>query len=96
MHTTPSSSLVFFTDLRCCLRNGKTVGITRPSSDRQEGAIRSAYAKAGLDFASTSYFECQGTGTAIGDPLEIAAIGRIFASNYSAEDPLLIGSVTPP
>lgn len=74
--------------------NGRTGGITRPSPAGQEAVIREAYRNAGnLPFADTSYFECHGTGTYVGDPLEVAAIGRVFAAERSAGDPLLIGSV---
>ncbi|KAI1821332.1 hypothetical protein F4861DRAFT_542029 [Xylaria intraflava] len=78
--------------------NGKTGGITRPSARGQEAAIRKAYENAGhLDFADTTYFECHGTGTQAGDPLEVAAVGNVFASTRSdnAEDRLLIGSIKP-
>ena len=37
--------------------------------------------------------QCHGTGTAVGDPLEIEAIRRVFAEHQSREDKLLIGSV---
>lgn len=77
----------------CYLSNGKTGGITRPSSSGQESVIRHAYERACLDVSLTSYFECHGTGTAVGDPLEVAAIGRVFADSRSLDDPLLIGSV---
>ncbi|KAK7748156.1 Type I Iterative PKS [Cytospora paraplurivora] len=74
--------------------NGKTGGITRPSPTGQEAVIREAYHNAGdLPFSNTSYFECHGTGTYVGDPLEVAAIGRVFAKERSADDPLLVGSV---
>ena len=74
--------------------NGRTGGITRPSARGQEAVIREAYRHAGnLPFKETSYFECHGTGTYVGDPIEVAAIGRVFALERSAEDPLLVGSV---
>lgn len=44
-------------------QDGKTPGITLPSSQAQEALIRSTYLRAGLDFADTSYFEAHGTGT---------------------------------
>lgn len=47
--------------------NGKTQGITLPSAVAQEAVIRKAYAKAGLDLTDTSYVECHGTGTPVGD-----------------------------
>lgn len=74
--------------------NGRTGGITRPSAQGQEMVIREAYRSAGdLPFRDTSYFECHGTGTYVGDPIEVAALGRVFAPERSAHDPLLIGSV---
>ena len=78
--------------------NGKTGGITRPSARGQEDAIRKAYENAGnLPFSDTTFFECHGTGTPAGDPLEVAAVGNVFASSRSnaPEDRLLIGSIKP-
>jgi len=74
-------------------RNGKGPGINHPGREAQEAVIRKAYAKAGLGFSQTGYFECHGTGTAVGDPIECAAIGNVFAEGRTSEDPLLIGSI---
>ncbi|KAI5792026.1 hypothetical protein EDC01DRAFT_630520 [Geopyxis carbonaria] len=74
--------------------NGKTGGVTYPSPEGQEAVIRAAYAKAGIrNFGETGYFECHGTGTPVGDPLEIKAIGKVFAENRTPEDPLFVGSI---
>ncbi|KAL2867458.1 type I polyketide synthase [Aspergillus lucknowensis] len=74
--------------------NGKTNGITLPSSDGQEAVIRKAYAKAGLEyrFNETDYVECHGTGTAVGDPIELEAVSRVFTKR-SVQNPLYVGSV---
>ncbi|KAF2452119.1 putative polyketide synthase [Karstenula rhodostoma CBS 690.94] len=75
--------------------NGKTGGISHPSSKGQEAVIRQAYKAAGdLDPSLTGYFECHGTGTPVGDPIEVSAIGKVFASGRG-DDPLLIGSIKP-
>ena len=75
--------------------NGKTGGISHPSPEGQEAVMRRAYeAAGGLDPDLTGYFECHGTGTAVGDPLEVSAVGRLFASGRR-EEPLLIGSIKP-
>ncbi|KAL9061607.1 MAG: hypothetical protein Q9162_000139, partial [Coniocarpon cinnabarinum] len=76
--------------------NGRTSGITLPSSSGQEEVIRQAYAVASLDPSDTDYVECHGTGTATGDPTEIEALVRAFPQvRKSAGDyhPLLVGSV---
>ncbi|KAL9011376.1 MAG: hypothetical protein Q9173_003774, partial [Seirophora scorigena] len=75
--------------------NGRTGGISHPSPEGQEAVMRRAYeAAGGLDPNLTGYFECHGTGTAVGDPLEVSAVGKLFSSGRQAE-PLLIGSIKP-
>lgn len=74
-------------------RDGKSLGINHPSAVDQEAVIRRAYAKAGLDYDQTGYFECHGTGTPVGDPIECTAIGNVFSSGRNPETPLYIGSV---
>lgn len=56
----------------------------------QERVIRKAYDAAGLKFDDTDYIECHGTGTAVGDPLEVQALQACFAPR---DRPLRIGSV---
>ncbi|KAK3484769.1 uncharacterized protein B0T23DRAFT_54184 [Neurospora hispaniola] len=96
----PSLAIADMSPIRAMIRgtainsNGRTGGITRPSANGQETVIREAYRNAGnLPFRDTSYFECHGTGTYVGDPIEVAALGRVFAPERSSDDPLLVGSV---
>jgi acyl transferase domain-containing protein len=71
------------------------VGITCPSVEGQEKVIRTAYERAGLDPLETGYFECHGTGTPIGDPIEVEAVSRAMNKNRAEQDgPLLIGAVS--
>ncbi|RAK98996.1 type I polyketide synthase [Aspergillus ibericus CBS 121593] len=72
--------------------NGKTAGITLPSSVGQAEVIRKAYAKAGLSLNDTAYVECHGTGTAVGDPIEAEAVSLAF-KRPTGSAPMLIGSV---
>ncbi|KAI0857122.1 hypothetical protein F4860DRAFT_367760 [Xylaria cubensis] len=74
-------------------QDGRTPGLTQPSIDAQEALIRRTYAKAGLSFGETRYFEAHGTGTPIGDPIEMKAIGRVFRTFRSPTAPLLVGSI---
>ncbi|KAJ5096375.1 hypothetical protein NUU61_005731 [Penicillium alfredii] len=76
--------------------NGRSSGITHPSGKAQEAIIRKAYELAGdLPPSETPFLECHGTGTRVGDPLEVAAAGKVFGPGRSdePEDRLLIGSV---
>lgn len=73
--------------------NGKMGGISHPSPDGQEAVIRQAYkASGGLNPDLTGYVECHGTGTPVGDPIEVSAVGRVFSPGRK-DKPLLIGSV---
>ncbi|EKG10393.1 Beta-ketoacyl synthase [Macrophomina phaseolina MS6] len=74
-------------------QDGKTPGITMPSGEAQAALIRSTYEAAGLDMHDTCYFEAHGTGTSLGDPIELGAIGASFGADRSPDRPLIVGSV---
>lgn len=59
-------------------QDGSSVGITAPNVGAQEAVIVEAWKKAGIDPATIGYIETHGTGTKLGDPIEIEAIGRAF------------------
>ncbi|KAK2770361.1 pksn polyketide synthase for alternapyrone biosynthesis [Colletotrichum kahawae] len=74
--------------------DGKTPGITQPSSEAQAELIRSTYEAAGLPFSDTQYFEAHGTGTPLGDPIELSAIGATLGTGRDPESgPLFVGSI---
>ena len=54
------------------------VGFTAPGVDGQASAIAMAHSAAGVDPATISYIEAHGTGTPLGDPIEIAALTQAF------------------
>ncbi|RYP11136.1 hypothetical protein DL765_007885 [Monosporascus sp. GIB2] len=71
--------------------DGKTVGLTNPSTEAQASLIRRAYDKAGISNpGETPVVECHGTGTVTGDPLEVAAVVQVFGGQET-----YIGSVKP-
>ncbi|KAI1453383.1 putative polyketide synthase [Annulohypoxylon moriforme] len=72
--------------------NGHTPGITQPSIDGQEAVIRKAYARAKLNPSDTPFVETHGTGTSVGDPIEVEALSRVFKKNERS-NPLLLGAV---
>ncbi|KAF5698709.1 polyketide synthase [Fusarium mundagurra] len=76
--------------------NGKAagVGITYTGFDGQRNFMRHAYRRSGLDPMLIGYFECHGTGTAIGDPLEVHAVFYIMNSiRTDADGALNIGVI---
>lgn len=79
------------------ISNGKApaVGITHPNLEGQVDVIKHAYSRGGnLDPRLTGYFECHGTGTPIGDPLEVHAVAKAMSYvRESQSEPLWIGAV---
>ncbi|KAF3229744.1 Highly reducing polyketide synthase gpy1 [Orbilia oligospora] len=76
--------------------SGATPVITEPSGRAQEDTILQAYAQAGItDLGETGYFECHGTGTPVGDCIELGAVGSVFAASQNPQDALWVGSTKP-
>lgn len=71
--------------------DGRTNGISLPSSEAQEDLLNRVYSRAHIDPMRLAFIEAHGTGTPIGDPIEANAIGRSLGSGRT--DPLAIGSV---
>ncbi|MCC5644528.1 SDR family NAD(P)-dependent oxidoreductase [Nostoc sp. CHAB 5824] len=69
------------------------VGYTAPSVDGQAEAIAEAMMLADIEPETISYIEAHGTGTALGDPIEIAALSQVFRSATDKKDFCAIGSV---
>jgi acyl transferase domain-containing protein/acyl carrier protein len=74
-------------------QDGRSNGITAPNGQAQEQLLRAALADAGLDPADIDYLEAHGTGTSLGDPIEMKAIGAVFGNGRSPDSPLMVGSV---
>ena len=73
--------------------NGRTEGISLPDQAGRAALMRDACARAGIDPAAVGYLEAHGTGTAVGDPIECAAIGEVFGKSRPAGERLLVGSI---
>ncbi|NEO38501.1 MAG: SDR family NAD(P)-dependent oxidoreductase [Moorea sp. SIOASIH] len=74
-------------------QDGDTSGLTVPNGPSQQSVIRQALTNGGVQPANVSYIEAHGTGTSLGDPIEVEAIGTVFGKTHSQEKPLVIGSV---
>jgi amino acid adenylation domain-containing protein len=68
------------------------VGYTAPTVSGQVAAIRAAHIDAGIAADEVSYIECHGTGTYLGDPIEITALSEAF-NERSPHHPCPIGSL---
>ncbi len=71
--------------------DGRTQGIALPSEAAQEALLSGLYEATGISPERLAYMEAHGTGTAVGDPIETAAIGR--ALGQRRDTPLWVGSV---
>ncbi|OAA77789.1 Beta-ketoacyl synthase [Akanthomyces lecanii RCEF 1005] len=80
--------------------DGKTTTSFGPDVKGQEDLINTAYLRAGInDIDQTPFFECHGTGTPVGDVVEVSAITRVLRrsslSDHEPKDITVIGSIKP-
>ena len=74
-------------------QDGKTNGITAPSVNSQIELERDIYSRYKIDPESISYIEAHGTGTKLGDPIELEALSTVFSEKTSKKNFCAIGSV---
>lgn len=72
---------------------GKTSGYTVPNPNAQADVIKSALVRGNIDPRSISYIEAHGTGTALGDPIEVRGLQEAFEEFTSDKQFCAIGSV---
>lgn len=70
--------------------NGSAAGLTVPSGPAQQELLRQALADARITSEDVSYIEAHGTGTSLGDPIEMNAIASVYGKR---SQPLYVGSV---
>ncbi|MEH1851361.1 MAG: beta-ketoacyl synthase N-terminal-like domain-containing protein [Nostoc sp.] len=71
------------------------VGYTAPSVGGQASVIAEAQAIAGFNPETITYIETHGTGTSLGDPIEISALKKVFTARTKNNGFCAIGSVKP-
>jgi len=71
----------------------RKAGYMAPSVEGQAKVIAMAHAKAGIKPQQVTYIETHGTGTIIGDPIEIGALTKVFSGSDSSKNFCAIGSV---
>jgi acyl transferase domain-containing protein len=74
---------------------GHKVGFTAPAVEGQAAVIAQAHAVAGIEATDLDYIEAHGTATPLGDPIEAAALARVFGGTApeGGASPCALGSV---
>lgn len=74
-------------------QDGRSTLLTAPSGPAQVALIREALVSAQVEPQRIGFFEAHGTGTALGDPIEVEAIAETVGKASSHSGPCLIGSI---
>jgi acyl transferase domain-containing protein len=73
--------------------DGRGASMTAPTNEGQMRAMRRAYQKAGISPATVGFYEAHGTGTALGDRVELDSYAALLAENAAESNSCAIGSV---
>ncbi|MCH5376987.1 MAG: polyketide synthase, partial [Planctomycetes bacterium] len=74
-------------------QDGLTNGLTAPNGPAQQGVIRKALADAGRRSDEISFVETHGTGTALGDPIEVRSLRTVLMADRPPDRPCWLGAV---
>ncbi|MGB9227871.1 type I polyketide synthase [Mycobacterium sp.] len=72
--------------------DGASSGVTVPNGPAQQALLRTALTSSKLKPADIDYIEAHGTGTPLGDPIELDSLSKVFGDRENSP-PLVIGSV---
>ncbi|CAM4006667.1 hybrid non-ribosomal peptide synthetase/type I polyketide synthase [Pseudoalteromonas byunsanensis] len=73
-------------------QDGRSNGLTAPNGGAQQKVINAALANAGVPGQDIQYVETHGTGTELGDPIEVSALNKTYGAQKTTSQPLLLGS----
>ena len=76
-------------------QSGASAGLTVPNGPAQERVIEEALSRAGVEPSEVDYLEAHGTGSELGDPIEVRAAAAVYGRGRDPDRPLLIGSIKP-
>ncbi len=72
---------------------GASSGLTVPHTPALEQVMKAALQDAGVTPADVDFLEAHGTGTGVGDPVELNAVANVYGHTRENGNPLLVGSV---
>lgn len=67
-------------------QDGRSNGLTAPSGKAQQRVIQTAWQNAGVNASDISYIEAHGTGTALGDPIELNSLSQLLLDKVANSD----------
>lgn len=73
-------------------QNGASAALTVPNGIAQEQLLQEALSRAGLAPADMDYVEAHGTGSQLGDPIEVRAVAAVYGTGRAADRPLVLGT----
>ncbi|MBZ4422807.1 type I polyketide synthase [Myxococcus sp. RHSTA-1-4] len=73
-------------------QDGKSAGLTAPNMVAQKDLLRQALRSAGLEPADVDCIEAHGTGTSLGDPIEMEAIKEVYGRGRPEQRPLVVSA----
>ncbi|MEL6223569.1 MAG: type I polyketide synthase, partial [Cyanobacteria bacterium J06627_8] len=76
-------------------QDGRSNGLTAPNGPAQQAVVRQAIQQAGLTPDQLSYVDAHGTGTPLGDPIELNSLKTVLMEGRSPEQACWVGSVKP-
>ena len=74
-------------------QDGRSNGLTAPNGPAQQAVIRQALSNAEVKPAEVDFVETHGTGTALGDPIEVQALAAVLGEGRGQDRPLTIASI---
>lgn len=73
--------------------DGRSNGLTAPNGQAQEALLKEALKRAKIHAKDVQYIEVHGTGTSLGDPIEVLSLGNVYGEGRSPDNPLMLGTV---
>jgi 3-oxoacyl-(acyl-carrier-protein) synthase/acyl carrier protein len=74
-------------------QDGRSQGLTAPNGEAQRRLLKAALRKAKIAASDVSYVEAHGSGTSLGDPIELHALQDVYLEGRTPENRLYVGSV---